>query len=221
MSLEGLMDMRLVENQDYSWEAVKEKILSLKGRLGMKKSVKLLHVSVDDNGDMIFHDPRNGVLHNVDNSQVCHQIRRVLFYYSMGDDNFIVDPEQVSYTKISLLDDSMHLGCSTNQHRIEASFQAFFDTDPKAIKDVLETQFDTKRIDRGDIGFVVWLLPRVPALIVYNEGEDDEKGEDDGLGCLPSSLNIFFAKSAYKYLPPNVCETLEDIFLWEVSLFLS
>ncbi|MHA1716824.1 MAG: DUF3786 domain-containing protein [Promethearchaeota archaeon] len=211
--------MKMIDGMDYSWHVVGNDILSLKSRLGFSTKLRFLNLEVLDDGAITFHDPITRLDEVLNDKLLSHYCYRVLFYYSKGDDTFVSDPENEEFTKISLLDDSMHLGCSTNQHRIEHEFQKLFDDNLALITDVFTTYFGAMPVQRADVSFRVSLLPRVPAMFVYYAAEDESEDGDAG-GTIPSSLNIFFEKNTIRFLPPNACETLEDIFLIVVKRIL-
>jgi hypothetical protein len=209
--------MKLIENMDYSWENVESRIHALKNRLGFGSKIEFLHLELEDSGEIVFNDPRDAATHPVNDERIKHFIYKILFYYSSGDDQVLITPAEENFTKISLLDDSMHLGCSTNQHRLENEFRKLFDMDLNRVTEILEKHFQATDAHKGDVSRRLPLLPRVPALLVYYMPEDDcEMGEE----FIESSLTIFFEKNANKYLPPNVCESLEDVFLFLVKKFI-
>lgn len=209
--------MKLIENMDYSWENVESRIHALKSRLGFGNEIEFLHLEVQDSGEIVFKDPRDATGHPVNDERIKHFIYKILFYYNNGDEHVLIPPAEEKFTKISLLDDSMHLGCSTNQHRLEDEFRKLFDMDLDRVSVILEKHFHATDAHKGDVSFRVPLLPRVPALLVYYMADDDCEIGDE---FIESSLNIFFEKNANKYLPPNVCESLEDVFLFLVKKFI-
>ncbi len=204
--------VQLIDGQDYSWNAVAPDILGLKNRLGFGNDLSFLHVRLADEGTFWFENPVDSTKTVVQDEVFGYKARRVLFYYSRGDETLQVPEEREIFTKISLLDDSMHLGCSTNQHRIENDFRMLIDGEKKRTGLVLETYFNARPLTEGDAAFRVVLLPLVPVKIVYHAAEFN--GTDfSPEPPIPSSCNIFFEKHANKFLPPNVCESLEDMFL--------
>ena len=218
--------MKILEGQSYSWDAVSTRILSLKGRLGFSDEISFLRLSIDVRGKITFDKPGACCQTLVNDDWLSYCVNRVLFYYSMGDDSDEPgEPQQEqpkeTFTKISLLDDSMHLGCSTNQHRIENELKALLDENEEKVRDALERHLGASLVEQEDLAWRIPLLPKVIALIVYNrteEASDDfntgPTGTATAAACLPSSLNVFFKKSTIKYIPPNDCETLESIALW-------
>ncbi|MHA1679730.1 MAG: DUF3786 domain-containing protein [Promethearchaeota archaeon] len=202
---------------DYSWDEIKEHVLSLKNRLGMGDVVSFLHLSIDagGRGKITFKDPTTSIEEVIDDELLSHQVLTVLYHHSNAVD---VDKKasgsKKSFTKISLLDDSMHMSCSTNQHRIEDAFCRLFEENESGMADLFTRYFGARPSDKGDLSFEVDLLPRVTALFVYTRGEvDDEFGED-----LPPAFNIYFEKETLSLLPGNyselrVPEVLEDVFL--------
>ncbi|MBN2150249.1 MAG: DUF3786 domain-containing protein [Candidatus Lokiarchaeota archaeon] len=225
--------MKIIEGQSYSWDAVATRILSLKCRLGFSEEISFLRLSIDDRGNITLDKPGSSSRVLVNDDWLSYCVNRVLFYYAMGDETGERGEAQQghtkeSFTKISLLDDSMHLGCSTNQHRIENELKALLDESEEKVRGALERHLGASPVEQGDLAWRIPLLPRVVALIVYNRTEDASEGLDADLdgtanaaACLPSTLNVFFEKSTARYLPPNACETLESIALWVLKVLVS
>lgn len=187
------------------WDAVARDVLSLKGRLGFGSRIRFLHFEVLDDGHVLFENPVSGLRAPVD-ERVQRVAWTMLHAHAAGDETCIVALEDETFTRISLLDDSMHLGCSTNQHRIEDAFRDLLDACPGVAGVVLERHFDATPVDKGDLAFRIPLLPRVPALLVYHAGEEG----------LASSAGIFFEVHALRFLPRIACESLEELFLHAV-----
>jgi len=208
--------MKLIENQDYRWNVVKKDILSLKNHLGFTDTIQFLLLEMMDDGIILFYDPRTMSNHPVQNKILSNNIRKILFYYSQGDERYFPAAGTEVFTKISLLDDSMHLGCSTNQHRLESEFRILFEKDQARMIAILENYFGGIQARSGDISYRMQLLPMVEVLLVFNKG-DEMPGDIATDSCLSSSITIFFEKNTIFFLPPNVCETLEEVFVTVVK----
>ncbi len=100
--------VQLIDGQDYSWNAVAPDILGLKNRLGFGNDLSFLHVRLADEGTFWFENPVDSTKTVVQDEVFGYKARRVLFYYSRGDETLQVPEEREIFTKISLLDDSMH-----------------------------------------------------------------------------------------------------------------
>ncbi|MFX0103701.1 MAG: DUF3786 domain-containing protein [Candidatus Hodarchaeota archaeon] len=209
--------MKLIENIDYSWENVGPRILTLRGRLGFGEKIEFIYLEIQDSGEVLLNDPRDSQTHQIKDEYIIHFVYKILFYYSTAGEHPPTSQADEKFTKISLLDDSMYLGCSTNQHRLEKEFCNLFDKDQEQMAFILENYFQGTDAHKGDASFRVQLLPRVPALLVYYMAEDSCVLGDE---FIPSSLTIFFEKNTNKFLPPNVCETLEDVFLFVLKKFI-
>lgn len=203
-----------MEKIDYSWNLVKQDILSLKNRLGFGNSISFLYLTVDEEGHVSFNNPITSIDEPIDDALLSHQIRTVLYHYSKSKMDNVNNDSRKKFTKISLLDDSMHMSCSTNQHRIEDEFCRLFEKDGDKIKHIFQQFFGARLADKGDLSFEIDLLPLVTALFVYTEGDDGDEFGDK----IPSSFNIYFEKGTLLLLPGNyselrVPEVLEAIFL--------
>ncbi|MHA1849591.1 MAG: hypothetical protein ACTSXU_18245 [Promethearchaeota archaeon] len=212
---------------DYSWNKILDKVIKLKENGCFGDKISFLYLDVKDNGQVIYHDPVKKSTREITDEIFLNQVYKILYHYSMGDCKFRIEREKEKFTKISLLDDSLHIACSTNQHRIESDLCQLFEKDEGIVSKTLETYFGATKMTQGDLSYRIELIPGVISLIVYNKGESDDEDEDDDFPgeVLESTLNIFFEQNTLKLLPSDmsvlrVPEVLEDVFLRVLKMIL-
>lgn len=201
--------MKLEQNREYSWTIIKDQVRKLPNSRGFGSEIRFLSFKVNSSGEVISVDSENwntcGT--SVKDENLLRNLYRILYYYANSPDRAIFREREV-LIKISQLDNHFR-ACSTNQYLIEESFQQLFDQDAARLGELLTTVFSASPSDQGDISFRIPLLPHLPIWIVYYEGE--------GAEGLPSNVEIFFESHATNYLPQQLCEGFERVFLNEVN----
>ncbi len=197
------------ELRQYKWDDLRDIFPTLKHTLGFSGNVEFLGYLVQDDGIILSITPKEPrhPSEPVRETQRCNEIYRLLYFYAQSEE-IDVPRNNETLTKVAQLRDGS-LACSTNQHRMEAQFQAMFDENPNLLESILKDNFYAESANHGDTSYRVPLLPRLPLWIVYYEAE-----EEDGL---PSDVKLFFEAHAKNYLPAILLENIENLLLEQVT----
>ncbi|MHA1727360.1 MAG: DUF3786 domain-containing protein [Promethearchaeota archaeon] len=201
--------MELEQDRKFSWSIVKDRVHKLTNSHGFDSEICFINFKVNPSGELFSVDTENWSSYGtqVKDETLLRNLYRILYYYANSPDRVIPRKEE-ELIKVSRLNNRFQV-CSTNQHLIEEGFRQLFDQNTEHLGELLTSVFSASPSDQEDTSYRVPLLPYLPIWIVYYEAEED--------GGLSSSVEIFFEKHATNYLPQELCEGFERIFLNEVN----
>jgi len=175
----------------YSWERVRDKIMSLPGRLGFENTseLKFFGLTLDLKTGAIY----DSVLERYLTQREAIGVYFILSLYAETK----TDPGEIGQF-ISLSRQLCPFIHCPNLRMNISIIEKIFGKSPELLYEVARP-FNYKLVDIGDAAIKVYALPRVPIILVIWTGEEE----------LPPSSEILFDKSAPHYLSEEtsaVCE---------------
>ncbi|MBD3188562.1 hypothetical protein GF325_17155 [Candidatus Bathyarchaeota archaeon] len=210
-----------------AWAKIKDAVFSMDQLKMDGDSIGFLGYRVNTRGIVKCWDERMGTYIPLNDPILVSSMYTLLASYARGDHSQVISEDEASFTKICLLDASMHMSCSTNQHRIESQLLSIVQNHHATVQDLLQERFNATRVERGDWAFMIELMPCILALVVYHEGigYEEEKLSMPGDEIGPS-LHLYFEKKTIVHLPGDysivrIPELLETLFINSLNSFLA
>lgn len=194
----------------WTWERCRERILSLKHRLGYGEKLWVLGYQLLDNG--CFVDPFHGI--EVFNPAQAPDPNSIPYQYSAIPEMYCLlstyaeateKPLSGSLLSPNTLDTLRRFQLTDNEivtlfRYIEKDFNTF---------KIVSNPFFGEKLGHGDLSFKVWPLPRVPVTLVLWCGDEE----------LGPGGTVMFDRSVTHYLPNLVVE-LAGLVVWRLRNIL-
>jgi hypothetical protein len=194
----------------WTWEQCRERILSLKGRLGYGERLWVLGFELRDDGRLV--DPFHGV--QVFDPASAPPATAIPARYSAVPEMYCLLSTYASAAEVPLSGDALSLSALDPVQRPAlaatdcAVLLRYAAQDLSALR-AADVPFFGTRLERGDLAFQVWPLPRVPLTLVLWRG--DEEMSDGG--------TLLFDRSAPHYLP-GLLQELAWLTVWRLRNIL-
>ena len=191
----------------WTWERCRERILSLRGRLGYGERLWVLGFELLDDGRLV--DPFHGA--EVFDPAGASSATAIPSQYSAVPEMYCILSTYAAAEERSLTGEPLSLMALDPVRRSElapeecAALLRYAGQDFTALQAVSVPFFGAK-LTRGDVACEIWPLPRVPVTLVLWQG--DEEVADGG--------TLLFDSSATHYLP-NLLAELAGLTVWRLQ----
>jgi hypothetical protein len=194
----------------WTWERCRERILSLKGRLGYGERLWVLGFELLDDGRLV--DPFHGV--EVFNPATAGAATTIPSRYSAVPEMYCLLFTYAAAAEVPLSGELLSLAALDRVRPPALTAQDCAALLCYAGQDLATLQAATvpflgAQLERGDLAFEVWPLPRLPVTLVLWRG--DEEVTDGG--------TLLFDSSAAHYLPGLLME-LAGLTVWRLRNIL-
>jgi len=176
----------------WNWKNCRQKILTLRGRLGFPDSsvLKFLRLSLDLEDGHIHDELRGTTVPEIEASVYC-----ILSGYA--DANTVAETHQlISFAQLS----GGRAYYNAFKRRAVQQIERVFGSDPQTLYKAAEL-LDSTRLNYGDYSVKIYALPLVPVHVVL-WGKDSE---------FPPSANILFDSSVDHYLSTEQAAMLGEL----------
>jgi hypothetical protein len=190
----------------WTWERCRERILSLKGRLGYGERLWVLGFELLDDGR--FVDPFHGV--EVFDPASAGPTTAIPSRYSAVPEMYCILSTYAAATEIPLSGKMLSLTALDRLRRPEltaedcAALLRYARQDFAALQ-AAEAPFFGAQLKRGELAFKVWPLPKVPLTLVLWRGDEE----------VADGATLLFDSSATHYLPGLLGE-LVALTVWRL-----
>ncbi len=194
----------------WTWENCRERILSLKHRLGYGERLWILGFEVHDDGRL--YDPFHG-LEVFDPARAGPAVT-IPSRYSAVPEMYCLLSTYAAADEIPLTGDTLALSeiDPIRRARLAAAecdaLLAYAEQDWPALRD-RAVPFFGERLAEGDLGFQLWPLPRIPISLLLWRGDDE----------FPAGGSLLYDRSAPHYLP-DLLEELAGLTVWRLRNLL-
>jgi len=176
----------------WNWERSREKILTLRGRLGFPDSsvLKFLRLSLSLEDGHIYDELRDKTVPEIEASVYC-----ILSGYA--DSNAVPETRQlISFAQLP----AGRAYYNAFKRRAVQQIERVFGSNPKTLYNAAEL-LDAARLDYGDYSVKIYALPLVPVYVVLWATSSE----------FPSSANTLFDSSVSNYLSTEMTAMLGEL----------